>query len=66
MKGRAVFVEGRLQLDQWETEGGERRSRPKVVAQRVTFVGRPGDASAPTHGDPTETLPDWVTVPEEG
>ena len=39
-KGRGVFVEGRLQLDQWETAAGERRSRLKVVAQRVTFLGR--------------------------
>ena len=39
-KGRPVVVEGRLQLDQWETEAGEHRSRLKVVANRVTFLGR--------------------------
>jgi single-strand DNA-binding protein len=65
-KGRAVVVEGRLQLDRWATEGGERRSRLKVVAHRVTFVGWPGGASAPTDGDTTEALPEWVTAPEEG
>lgn len=41
-RGRAVFVEGRLHLDTWETPAGERRSRVKVVAQRVTFLPRPG------------------------
>ena len=67
-KGRPVVVEGRLQLDQWETEAGERRSRLKVVANRVTFLGRgartdaPADGPTPTDGDtPVEALPDWVT-----
>jgi single-strand DNA-binding protein len=64
-KGRAVFVEGRLQLDRWETEGGERRSRLKIVAHRVTFVGRPAGAAS-DDGDTSEALPEWVTAPEEG
>ena len=41
-KGRPVFVEGRLQQDTWETAVGERRSRLKVVADRVTFLPRNG------------------------
>ena len=41
-KGRPVFVEGRLQQDAWETAVGERRSRLKVVAERVTFLPRNG------------------------
>jgi single-strand DNA-binding protein len=45
-KGRAVVVEGRLQLDQWATDGGERRTRLKVVAQRVTFLPRGGGEAA--------------------
>ena len=58
-KGRAVFVEGRLQQDTWETEAGERRSRLKVVAQRVTFLPRNGGSAAP--GAPAEeAVPDWV------
>ncbi len=58
-KGRAVFVEGRLQQDTWETEAGERRSRLKIVAQRVTFLPRNGTATAP--GAPAEeAVPDWV------
>jgi single-strand DNA-binding protein len=47
-KGRAVLVEGRLQLDQWESAGGECRSRLKVVGQRVTFLpggGGPEDSA---------------------
>jgi single-strand DNA-binding protein len=39
-KGSPVFVEGRLQLDQWKTDAGEKRSRLRVRADRVQFLGR--------------------------
>ena len=60
-KGRAVAVEGRLQLDTWETEAGERRSRLKVVAQRVTFLS----STAPQAASADEPVPDWVTEEAE-
>ena len=45
-KGRPIFVEGQLRLDQWETPQGEKKSRMKVRADRVQFLGggpgRPG------------------------
>ena len=39
-KGRQVAVTGRLELDEWETDAGERRSRHKVVAEEVEFLSR--------------------------
>jgi single-strand DNA-binding protein len=41
-KGRPVFVEGQLRLDQWETPQGEKKSRMKVRADRVQFLGGGG------------------------
>ncbi len=41
-KGSPVFVEGRLQLDSWETAEGEKRSRLRVRAARIQFLGRGG------------------------
>ncbi len=38
-QGRQVTVSGRLELDEWETDAGERRSRHKVVADEVEFLG---------------------------
>jgi single-strand DNA-binding protein len=38
-KGRPVFVEGQLRLDQWETPTGEKKSRLRVRADRVQFLG---------------------------
>ncbi len=37
-KGRAVLVEGRLKLDSWEDNDGQRRSKHSIVADRVTFL----------------------------
>jgi single-strand DNA-binding protein len=44
-KGSPVFVEGRLQLDQWESQEGEKRSKLRVRADRVQFLGSPGKNS---------------------
>ncbi len=37
-KGRPVFIEGRLQLDEWETDDGQKRTKLKVVADNVQFL----------------------------
>lgn len=42
-KGRPVFIEGQLRLDQWETPQGEKKSRMKVRADRVQFLGGGGE-----------------------
>jgi len=39
-KGSPVFVEGRLQSRQWETDDGQKRSVLEVVADRVQFLGK--------------------------
>jgi single-strand DNA-binding protein len=49
-KGRLVLVCGFLKQDRWEdTESGAKRSKVKVVAQEVQFIGKGSqdDASAP-------------------
>jgi len=51
-KGSPVLIEGRLQLDQWQTESGEKRSRLRVHADRVQFLGRPKRSEA---GDAPES-----------
>lgn len=46
-KGSPVFIEGRLQFDSWETEDGQKRSKLKVVANRVQFLGGRREEGAP-------------------
>ena len=44
-KGAPVMIEGRLQLDQWDDrEGGGKRSKLRVVAEVVQFLGRRDEA----------------------
>ncbi len=44
-KGSAAYIEGRLKLDTWDDkESGQKRSKLKVVADSVQFLGgRPGE-----------------------
>ncbi|MDD5281209.1 MAG: single-stranded DNA-binding protein [Candidatus Omnitrophica bacterium] len=41
-KGSGVFVEGRLQSRSWEDNTGAKRSVIEVRAERVQFMGAPG------------------------
>lgn len=42
-KGRAVLVDGRLRLDQWQAKDGIKQSKLKVVVERFEFVGSKPD-----------------------
>jgi single-strand DNA-binding protein len=42
-KGRAVFVEGRLQMDTWEDKAtGQKRSKIKIVGENIQFLDSKG------------------------
>ncbi len=70
-KGRLVYLEGRLELDQWDDKNtGQKRSKHKVVVENMQFLGSREDGGAPrgaaamSSGD---TLPDEpVTAPTGG
>lgn len=56
-KGHQAFIEGHLQLDQWTSKEGEKRSKIKIVVDNVQFLerredgeggGRPPMRSAPS------------------
>ena len=53
-KGSPVLVEGRLQRDEWEDKEGNKRSKVKVVAERVQFLGAPrsGESKSAPSGEP--------------
>jgi single-strand DNA-binding protein len=43
-KGRPVFVEGKLRLDQWQDQQGQNRSKLKVVVDDFQFVDSRNEA----------------------
>ncbi len=73
-KGSPIFVEGRLQMDEWnDKESGQKRTRLKVRAERVQFLsggkggrdgGRDGgmqdtaDSAKPAYQEPLAQKPD--------
>lgn len=50
-KGSRIFVEGRLQIRQWEGDDGQTRYATEIVANRVLFLDHPDSAGA-SKGEP--------------
>ena len=55
-KGRPIFVEGRLRLNEWTNQAGEKRSKLVIVMENFVFVGSnpnfsKGDVSASQGSD---------------
>ena len=46
-KGRAIYAEGRLHTRSWETQDGQKHSRPEIIASRVIFLDRQALATLP-------------------
>lgn len=47
-KGSPVLIEGRLKFDSWETSDGQKRSKLRVVCERMQMLGsRGGGGQAP-------------------
>lgn len=64
-KGSLVYIEGRLQHDTWETAQGEKRSRYRVVAERIQFLDLKGRTpKAPSH--PENHAQDAPATPAKG
>lgn len=61
-KGSPVLIEGRLQLDQWESKEGEKRSKIRVRAERVQFLGSPRRGAE--YQDGSESLPPAAASPQ--
>ena len=45
-KGTQILVEGQLRQDRWETSSGEKRSKIKVVADKVNMLSAPQATTA--------------------
>lgn len=44
-KGSPILVEGRLKQDSWENEAGEKRTKLKVVVDKLQFLSTKKDAA---------------------
>ena len=51
-KGRAALIEGRLQWRSWDGQGGQKRNKHEVIAERIQFMpwGREEGMERPSPG----------------
>jgi single-strand DNA-binding protein len=54
VKGRQVYVEGRLQTRSWEDPQGQKRYTTEIVANTVQFLGAGGAATTSNSGGKQE------------
>jgi len=67
-KGSPLFVEGRLQSRSWDGADGKKRYATEIRAERIQFLGAPGQKSESTDEDqavaPTEKSESAPLAPE--
>lgn len=61
-KGSPVFIEGRLKYDQWDDkQSGQKRSKLKVVGERIQLLGAPKGKADFSEQPPSESRPQRPT-----
>jgi single-strand DNA-binding protein len=63
-KGAPCFIEGKLKLDQWETDG-QKRSKLKVVVEKLQLLGGK-ETTVPSAATPQYKPPPYKSVSTPG
>ena len=56
-KGSPCLIEGRLKMDQWESQEGKKQSRLKVIAENIQFLGGRSDSAPSEFHQPRPQAP---------
>lgn len=62
-KGRQLYVEGRLNLESWDSPEGQKRSKLKVVGETFQFIGSRADSEQGASQGASSAAPVSVTKP---
>lgn len=62
-KGKPLYIDGRLKLDQWQDREGQKRSRMKVVVENFQFIDGPREQSGDQQGPPRQAAGDVPGFP---
>ncbi len=60
-KGRLIAVDGRLQIRQWQTQDGQKRTSAEVVVERIQSLERAREAGAQQPSDEGAPPPERVS-----
>lgn len=68
-KGSSILVEGRMQTRSWEDQGGQKKYRTEIIADRIQFgprkEGASSFASGPSEPQDEKKALDTIEYPEE-
>lgn len=56
-KGYQIYIEGTLRQDKWETQAGEKRSKIKIVADKISLLSKPGEQKNVTMKEEDLSIP---------
>lgn len=65
-KGRRVAVSGKLIQDSWTTEDGSRRTKHRLTAYNVVFLGSPTESRGDNDGDSDKQYSGMADVRPDG
>ncbi|MCA9295539.1 MAG: single-stranded DNA-binding protein [Phycisphaerales bacterium] len=65
-KGRPVFIEGRLKLDQWQDKDGGNRSKLVVVVENFQFIDSKSGGGGGGGGGGEQRAPSYSGAPSGG
>jgi single-strand DNA-binding protein len=64
-KGSPVLIEGRLKLDTWESNDGQKRSRLRVVGEKMRLIGGRGGGGGGPRSESAGGSQDFQHATEE-
>lgn len=65
VKGKQVYIEGKLQTRKWEDRDGNTRYTTEVVADQMQMLGRVGDSPAQQREQPAQSQQEAPSQPEQ-
>ncbi len=64
-KGKQVYIEGKLQTEEWEDRDGNKRWTTKVIAREMQMLGSAGKAGRAETTEERFPVEEPVTLPED-
>jgi len=64
VKGRQVYIEGRIRTRQWQDQQGQKRFSTEIVAQSMQLIG--GRSDRPADEAPATVPPEEAAAPDFG
>jgi single-strand DNA-binding protein len=57
-KGSPCFVEGRLKQETWDTQDGQKRSKVKIICEKLQLLGTKGDGDGGSRRGSAQSQPE--------